>query len=204
MLEVLERKLKQMHAALGAASSFETVQLSPVFYATEGGGMIDIDFNGGTDPIQLANAASLMIANIASLKDHLQAWCKRAGVPSPAENVLNHNRSVSLIHDLWNIDKHAELNRPPRSGTVPKLVNLRRFVVLPAGAPSGAEFRLEYQGDNQFLAQLSPTGAGVLRFSGQIVDGENNVLGDFYETCQNAAAAWAQALAACDVPTSEI
>ena len=37
------------------------------------------------------------------------------------DQLIDSNRDVAIIHDLRNLDKHAELNRPSRSGLSPRL-----------------------------------------------------------------------------------
>jgi hypothetical protein len=121
VLDVLDRKVRQMHAALDALSAGD---LSGIALQRESGATyvsMKVDFNSQSDPIELANAATLLIANIASLKDHLKAWCRSKGLPFHGESLIDNNNAVGLIHDLWNVDKHAELTRKPRSGSVPRL-----------------------------------------------------------------------------------
>jgi hypothetical protein len=110
-----------MYAALADLSSDDLSVIQPKITMSYGYLYTEVDFNQQSDEIELANAASLLIANIASLKDHLKAWCKKQGVQFQGDALINGNRAVALIHDLWNIDKHAELNLPPRSGIKPKL-----------------------------------------------------------------------------------
>src|SRR5205823_4226020 len=81
-----------------------------------------IDFTMGTDRATAANRVSLLLNNIACLKDHLKLWCKKNGKPFTGEQLIGGNRDAAIIHDLWNLDKHAELNRPSRSGLSPRLL----------------------------------------------------------------------------------
>ncbi len=37
-------------------------------------------------------------------------------------SIQNSNRDVAIIHDLWNLDKHAELDGASRSGLSPRLL----------------------------------------------------------------------------------
>src|SRR5260221_1547863 len=81
-----------------------------------------VDFTEGTDRATAANRISMLVNNIACLKDHLKAWCKKNGKPFTGDQLIDSNRDVAIIHDLWNLDKHAELNRPSRSVISPRLL----------------------------------------------------------------------------------
>lgn len=202
MLDVMERKIKQMHAALGAMSSADVLAVVPEVKATDSFKSIGIDFNKGSDPVDLANAASLLISNIASLKDHLKAWCRKHGLPFKGDALINSHPSVALVHDLWNVDKHAELTSAPRSGHVPKIVGLSKALALTTGTEANAS--VMYQMDprtGEVTVQTSGSGAASIRISGQIVDDAGTVLGDFHQTCVEAIDAWQQELSAVGVPT---
>ena len=102
-VDALDRKVRQMHDALG---TLRTEDLSSLSIETRAN-YIGINFSQGTTLEGLANIASGMIANIACLKDHLKVWCKKNAKRHNCENLINTNKDVAIIHDLWNIDKHA-------------------------------------------------------------------------------------------------
>jgi hypothetical protein len=80
------------------------------------------DFTKVEKPATTANRVSTLVNNIACLKDYLKAWCKKNGRPFTGDQLIDGNRDVAIIHDLWNLDKHAELNRPSRSGLSPRFL----------------------------------------------------------------------------------
>ena len=159
-----------------------------------------VDFNQDADEIALANAASLLITNIASMKDHLKVWCNRQGVAFHGDALINSNRAVALIHDLWTIDKHAELDRPPRSGHTPKLQGLRKNLAISTGAAAGdgAFFSMDPR-TGKITTGTSGGGSVQLAIVAQIVDENGNVLGDFTTICAQAVNEWAKALSATGV-----
>jgi hypothetical protein len=63
-----------MHAALDGLSNTDLSAIQPQITHAGGHVYTKVDFNENSDEIALANAASLLIANIASIKDHLKAW----------------------------------------------------------------------------------------------------------------------------------
>jgi hypothetical protein len=190
-----------MHAALDemATADLSTIKAEIV----EGSGYSDtgVDFNQDADEVSLANSASLLIANIASMKDHLKVWCKRKAIAFHGEGVINSNHAVSLIHDLWNIDKHAELNKLPRSGYRPKLQGLRKSLVISSGtsAGGGAFFSMNPR-TGKITTRTSSGGSVQLAITAQVVDENGNVLGDFVDICTQAVAEWEKALSAAGVP----
>ena len=119
MSDKLEQKIRKMHAAFSdvSQSDLSSVQVEV------GRGYCHVDFSGGSDETDLQNAASLLVHNIASLKDHLKVWCQKNGAKFGGDVLIDSNRSVAIVHDLWNVDKHGELDKKPRSGIIPELRN---------------------------------------------------------------------------------
>ncbi len=200
MLDLLDRKLRQMHAALAGLSSSDLSNIRTQITHSDGYAYTKVDFNENSDPIALANAASLLIANIASLKDYLKAWCKKQSIQFPGDILINNNKSVALIHDLWNIDKHAELTSP-RSGYMPKLQNLTTALTISAGTEAGgaAIFSMDPR-TGKMTTSTSGGGTVQLALVAQIVDELGNNLGDFTQVCTEAAEAWSVTLSAAGVP----
>ncbi len=201
MLDILDRKLRQMHAALGALSSNDLTSIQVQVTRTDSHVYTAVDFNQNSDAVALANAASLVVANIASLKDHLKAWCKKQGVAFDGDELINSNLSVALVHDLWNVDKHAELSTPPRSGHIPKLVGLATTLSISAGTEAGAG--AFYSMDPRTgKVTTGTTGGGKVELAlvAQIVDEKGAILGDFTQVCSEAADAWSAALKTAGVP----
>jgi hypothetical protein len=197
MLNVLDQKVREMYAALDALGTPDLsvikakVQSEPVF--------VQFAFTTCADPIELANAASLLVANIASLKDHLKLWCKHHGTPFLGDQLINSNRSVALVHDLWNVDKHMELERPPRSGHRPKLQDLR--TTLRTVCPPGAEAYMTFDLTGKLATVTSGGGSVEITLVAEIVDADDgSTLGHFTTVCEQAAEAWERELRDAGVP----
>lgn len=201
MLDTLDRKIRQMHAALGALGTTDLSAAQPQIVEVGVYTSMKVDFNAGSDPIELANAASLLVANIASIKDHLKAWCKKKGLPFKGDALINNNRSVALVHDLWNVDKHAELTSSPRSGHNPKIQGLKQALVLTTGTEAGSS--VFYSMDprtGKVTTGSSGGGSAKLSLVAEIVDEHGKILGDFTSTCTEAVEAWESELVAAGVP----
>jgi hypothetical protein len=69
------------------------------------------------------------------LKDALTADSPSHGItPDALENAITADPNLALIADLANLDKHFALNRPPRSGDVPRVTSVQG---LRAGSGEG-------------------------------------------------------------------
>ena len=183
----IEQKLEQMYAALRELQVTE--KLSSIKPKTKRVGnqfVTSVDFTGGTDRATAANRVSLLLNNIACLKDHLKAWCKKNGKPFTGDQLIDSNRDIAIIHDLWNLDKHAELNRPSRSGLSPRLQHPAQTSLMFKGGSEPAMVTIPFfQGG---VAQA--IGAASLRISATVVDKDGNGLGDLEAISLRAVAAW--------------
>lgn len=170
MLSLLDRKIRQLHEALGNLRSPGVESVRTDHGVTSGAYCCKVDFNQGRTEAELANLASLLVANIACLKDHLKEWCASNGSPFEGDTLINTNRDVALVHDLWNTDKHATLTKS-RSGCRPKVVGLRKTLALTTGPgeQGGTVFRMEL-GTGKVLTSSLGGGSTGLRVNGQIVD----------------------------------
>ena len=200
MIDVLDRKIRQMHAALAGLATDDLSTIQPQFGEVDGCYYTKVDFNQDSDEIALANAASLLITNIASMKDHLKVWCNKQGVAFHGDALINSNQAVALIHDLWNIDKHAELNTPPRSGHTPKLKDIRKNLSISTGtaAGDGAFFSMDPR-TGKITTGTAGGGSVQLALVAQIIDENGSVLGDFTNICTQAVDEWAKALSSAGV-----
>lgn len=201
MLDILDRKIRQMHESLGALRNVEISNLKQEHAQTEIGFYRSIDFSQGKTTAGLANIATLLVANIACLKDHLKAWCKMKNIAFEGDHLINSDISVAIVHDLWNIDKHTDQYSNKRSGHIPKIVNLRQTLNLSAGTQAGgfAIFSMDPM-TGKTNVQSSGGGSVGLVISGAVLDENGNRLGDFLEICERAVQAWEQTMIKSGIP----
>ena len=182
----IEQKLAQLYAALG--EMLVTEKLSSIKPTTKRVGneyITSIDFTKGTDEATAANRVSLLLNNIACLKDHLKSWCKKNGKPFTGDQLIDSNRDAAIIHDLWNVDKHAELNHPSRSGLSP------RFQEPPCTG-------LTFKGGGPMMVTMGMFEGGIIQTAGEaslritanVVDENGKGLGDLETIALRAVAAW--------------
>ena len=96
---------------------------------------------------------------------------------------------VAIIHDLWNVEKHAVLDRRPKSGYEPRLVIHERGLVVGRCrmSDSAVHFILDtFTGD----LWLEKQGDACIRLNAEILDENGNSLGDFEDICMQAAGIW--------------
>lgn len=182
----IEQKVEQMYKALADMQITEKLQsVKPEFKRIDNSFSVSFDFSKAVDNATAANRISQLLANIACLKDHLKTWCSKNGKPFTGEELINTNREVAIVHDLWNLDKHAKLDRS-RSGLWPKLLE-----------PAIASMVLKGQEDKQptvaipvFGGPIQAKDGAALRIVATVVDKDGNFLGDLEDICEKAVAAW--------------
>jgi hypothetical protein len=197
MQDILDLRIRQLHESMGAMRTADlsgtkvtTTVEADMFYQT-------IDFSDGMTDAQLANSVSLLIANIARLKDHLKVWCDRAGAPFRGEQLINSNRDVGLIHDLWNRDKHGG-SRGTRSGLDPELRNIMRELVLATGDAAGSSVSMSFDPRTGQMV-VEGDGKAELVIDADIVDRSGTRVGGLIEVAERATTAWEQLLTATGV-----
>lgn len=200
MSNTLDRKIQRVYAALGVMVSdhLTNATAKPEIIKTATGIRFEMNFDQGISQIELENAAILLITNIASIKDHFKVWCENNHIPFTGDELINNNLNVAIIHDLWNIDKHATLNRQPRSGFTPTLKELYRGMVLVAKSTVDVSVNLTGE-DSQITAD---DGSFQFIITGQVVDENGKIRGDFAEICTQAIDAWLDLLKSAGVAIS--
>ncbi|MGA8086434.1 MAG: hypothetical protein WCA10_03955 [Terracidiphilus sp.] len=183
----IEQKLEQLYAALAEMRVTEKLaSMRPARVDSGGRFAATLDFTKIEKPATAANRVSTLVSNIASLKDHLHAWCRKNGKPETGDQLINSDRDVAIIHDLWNLDKHAELNRPSRSGLSPRL----------QPAHTTLEFKVTTSEETPLITipvfggPIQAHGDANVRITATVVDKDGNSLGDLEPICLRAVAAW--------------
>jgi len=178
----IEQKLQQMYAALrGMELKDKLPTIQPQVRRIGNRDVKVFDLNQAADGATAANQVSLLLNNVACLKDHLKAWCNKNGKPFTGEDLINNNRDVGIIHDLWNLDKHAELSRRSRSGLSPRL----QSPPVAAIAPKGSSFVLDFK-----MVDGRLQGQANLRITAIVVDEQANPLGGLEDIALRAVTAW--------------
>jgi hypothetical protein len=100
----IEQKLAQLYAALAEMKVTDKLaSMKPTITVVGGRNVTSWDFTKIEAPATAANRVSLLLHNIACLKDHLHTWCVKNNKPKTGDQLIDSNRDVAIIHDLWNL-----------------------------------------------------------------------------------------------------
>ncbi len=147
---------------------------------------VSFDFTKGIDETAAANRTSQLIGNIACLKDHLKVWCVKQSKPFTAEQLINSNSDVAIVHDLWNLDKHGALKKS-RSGLFPRLGSPPATSLVMKAGPSGQQPMVNIP---LFGSSIQANAGASLRVVATVVDKDGNVIGNLEAICERAIEAW--------------
>lgn len=187
----MERRVRQMHASLANLRTGDVSGITPKFETTSDGFRAEIDFSGDLSEEEILNSVESLINNVACLKDHFNKWCDAQGRVRTGDKLINANRDVALIHDLWNTQKHAVLERDPRSGVRPQLANVKRVVTLGTGTAAGHGTTLSWDPrTGEMRSSVSGCGSVEVSITADIVDESGVKLGGLSEICERAVLAW--------------
>lgn len=187
----LEEKTRQMHAALGNIVENDLSKIIVHKEISDSSRNTWVRFSEGTTEAELQNTITLIVSNIASLKDHLKKWCQTNNVSFQGESLIRSNRDVALVHDLWNSDKHGGLDRQPRSGIYPKIANLNKVLSMNSGTiPGSVTYFTMDPKTGEIVTGSSGSGKIEHKIIADVVDEQGTRVGDFEEICFNAASAW--------------
>jgi hypothetical protein len=193
----LDLRIRQLHEAMGQARSSDLSTIQPRTGVVGSSYYVSVDFSDGISDAELANVVSLFVANIACLKDHLKAWCKAHSKPFQGDALIDSNRDVGLIHDLWNRDKHYDLNKS-RTGLFPEIRSISRSARLTTQAMAGSRIAMTLDPRS---GQLKTHGDGKVELviDADVVDANGARISDLLEIAERAVGAWEAALAAAGV-----
>lgn len=97
--------------------------------------------------------------------------------------MVDSNREAAIVHDLWNLDKHAELNRPPRSALSPRLLYPPHSSIVVKGESGMVNIPV-------VGGPIQVKGEASLRIVASVVDKDGNPLGELEDICEKAIVAW--------------
>jgi hypothetical protein len=190
MDDVILERISRIYAAIGAIEETDPHKLKATVIRTDTIKGVFQDFRGGFSDDELCNQAHTVIHNIANLRDHLRRWAAHnSHDKSKVDQAVDNSLDLQMITDLSNNDKHGY---PPRdggcSGRSPKLTAVCRVM------------RLETQPQQGSMIAVTIGAGGVPRFvgdgtakavvTGDVVDRDDNRIGDLYEIAQRAVLGW--------------
>jgi hypothetical protein len=191
LTEVLFQKLRRLHKAFEVVNNPDLnnirTEIGPNYFIYDPGEGVDED--------DLLNSIHMLVGNTASLKDHLKQWCDANGARFLGDELIANNKDVALIHDLWNTDKHGELDRKPRSGHHPVIRNIRKTLRLTSGAEPNSVVGITFSPDGTPNIISSKGASATHAITGVVFDRDTGQpIGDFLHICESAIEAWWQVL----------
>jgi len=191
----IELRIKRIYAAIGEAIEYDVSKMKADVIQTDKVTSVYQDFRGELSDEQLTNIAHSFIHNIANLQDHLRRWAVHKGHDkAKVDQTVDNSLDLQIIKDLSNNDKHGY---PPRDGghsrKCPKLVSVNRIMQLKTQAKKGSTsgMTLGVGGVPKFFGD----GTAKAIITGDVVDNDNNRIGDLHEIATKSVEAWEQLLA---------
>lgn len=195
MDDVILQRISRIYAAIGAIEEDDPNKLRATVVQTDKIKYVFQDFRGGFSDDDLSNYAHTVINNIANLRDHLRRWAAHNGHDkTKVDQTVDNSLDLQIIKDLSNNDKHGY---PPRdgghSGKCPQLVDINRVMQLQTQAKNDSTIGMTLGAGG--VPKFFGDGTAKAIITGDVVDNDNNRIGDLHEIATKAVEAWEQLLA---------
>jgi hypothetical protein len=197
MNDAILQRIRRVYAAIGAIEEDNPNRLVATVVNGDKVTTLFQDFRGGLSDDELSNQAHTVIHNIANLRDHLRRWAAQNGKDkTKIDQTVENSLELRLIMDLSNSDKHGY---PPRdggrSGRHPQLIEINRVMRLQVQGNNGSTIGMELPLTPDGIPRFFGDGAAKAVVTGDVVDGDNNRLGDLYDIAVTAVGGWETLLA---------
>jgi hypothetical protein len=193
-LSQLAFRLQRIHAAIGETVETDISKFPATVGKSERLILMSQDFRGGLSDERLTNLAVSLIHNVFNLRDHLVKWARaHGGRDQGGWDFFKGSMPLKIIADLSNVEKHGyPLERPSWSGLDPKLGEVTRPLSLTASPGAGwFVFTVGKGGEPTTIGK----GEAKVVLRADVLDGNDNRIGDLVEIAENAVADWERLLA---------
>lgn len=187
-------RVQCLYAAIGAVEETDISKFLPE--VINDGHRIGFyqDWSGGLTDADLTNIANSLIHNIANLRDNLKNWAARNGRDkTQIDAAFKKSEALKVIQDLSNNNKHGY---PPRngghSGKSPRVEKINRIMQMTTKAKRGSSVGLAFT--LQGVPKILGNGTAKVIISGDILDRNNNRIGDLHKTALEAVKVWESVL----------
>ena len=194
MYDTILQRIRRIYDSIGDIEEYDPNKFKATVIQNDKIKAVFQDFRGGFSNGDLSNYAHLVIHNLANLQDNVKRWAAHNGHDkAKVDQAVNNSFDLQIIKDLSNNDKHGY---PPRdrghSGKYPKLVDINRVMQLKTQAKKGSTIGMTL--DAQGIPKIFGNGTSKAIITGNVVDNDDNLIGDFYEIANRAVEAWEQLL----------
>jgi hypothetical protein len=195
----LFQRIRRIYAAVQTAEESDPNGLMAKVISTKNLIGVCQDFSGGRSPAELSNIAHSMIHIIANFGNHLKRLaCRNERDKKKIDEMIKESMELRIIMDLSNNEKHGY---PPRnggdSGRCPQLVKINCVMRLKTRGQKGSKSGM-VQGPNG-IPKFFGDGTTKAVVTGEVVDKDNNPIGDLYDIATKAMEVWEKILNKFDV-----
>jgi len=158
------------------------------------------DWRGGRSDEDLDNTVHILIYNIANLRDLLSKWAHQNGkATTKVDDAFENSLALRIMKDLSNNHRHGydPERRHSHSGKSPRVDNITTVMQMTTGPEKGSTVRLTV--DGQGVPRVAGSGTAKVIITGDILDRDNNKIGDLRKTMLEAVEAWESVLDSFDV-----
>lgn len=194
-MDTILQRINRIYAAIGAIEENDPKKLRATVIQTDKIKAVFQDFRGSFSDDDLSNYAHTVIHNIANLQDHLRRWAAHNGhEKTKVDQIVANSLDLQIIKDLSDNDKHGYPRRDGGySGKYPQLVNINRVMQLKTQAKKGSTSGMTLGTDG--VPKFFGDGTAKAIITGDVVNNNNNRIGDLHEIATKAVEAWEQLLA---------
>jgi hypothetical protein len=190
MDDAILRRISRIYSAIESIEEDNPQKLKATVVQTDKFKAVFQDFRGGFSDDELSNEAHSVIHNIANLRDHLRRWAANNGKDrTRVDRAVNNCFELRIVTDLSNNDKHGY---PPRDGGYskrsPRLADISRVMRLQTQANKGSMIAMVIGAGG--VPKFSGDGIAKAVVTGDIVDNDENRIGDLYSIANKAVKAW--------------
>jgi len=199
----IQNRLRRITSALGDTLIIKFEDYKPgneyegkyVFLLSEVRGQVTTE--------KVHNALFSAIANVGSLKDNLEKWCRyNSHNPSVVEDHVKQSFHLQVVLDLWNGDKHGYPLTFSHSKRHPRVVDVGTAMSLSTGTTPHSSASLTF-GARGPEVQLVGSGGGGLTVTAGIQDRSGLHLGDVEDFLKKSMEHWEVLLARFNIVPSQ-
>jgi hypothetical protein len=190
----LTLKIKRIYKAVDAVIETDVDKLKPRII--KDGKKIEVyqDFSGGRSSAEIENIASILIYNVANLKDHIRNWADNNGKDKARVNAaFRSSPELKIVKDLSNNDRHGyDPTHRSNSGMSPRIDKINTIMKMITKPEKGSV--VGYTINRQGAQKVIGNGNAKVIITGDILDRDGKKIGDLYKTLLKAINNWEEVL----------
>jgi hypothetical protein len=157
------------------------------------------DWRGGRSDAELDNAIHILIYNIANLRDLLKKWTDQNGkATTEVDDAFKNSLALRIMQDLSNNHRHGyDPKRHSHSGRSLRVNGITTVMQMTTKPEKCSIVSLTF---NRYgVPRVAGSGTAKVIITGDILDRNNNKIGDLHKTMLEAVEVWESVLDGFDV-----